>query len=286
VNDKSKGEATSESPGTSRASQSAQDPASGGVQFPDTDDAPTRDLPGGGAGGPSLDKGASGADDPGDGPGESGAAWDSTAKTYAYASIPPASSSNAGAHRVLRHRNGYEQRGTVDFGLFLLRVVVGGTFLYHGLQKLVGWFDGPGMDGTRTMLEQGGWDRPSIAAALLAGGEVAGGALLILGLATPFAAGAVLAVILNAWFLKQGAEPGFQYAASENSVELDTILVGTATVLILTGPGRWSFDRSRGWATRPWTGSLVIFVLAVVAAIGAWWYLHGGNPLTGIGPFD
>lgn len=261
MNDKSKGEAASTSPGTPGTSQSAQDPASGGVQFPDTDDL-------------------------GMGQGESGAAEDATATTYSYASIPPANAPNSGARNALRRRNGYEQRGTVDLGLFLLRLVVGGTFLYHGLQKLVGWFDGPGMDGTRTMLERGGWDKPSIASALLAGGEVAGGALLILGLATPFAAGAVLAVILNAWFLKQGAEPGFQYATSENSVELETILAGTAAVLILTGPGRWSFDRSRGWATRPWTGSLVILVLAVVAAIGTWWYLHGGNPLTGIGPFD
>ncbi|MFE3443706.1 DoxX family protein [Nocardia sp. NPDC059180] len=207
--------------------------------------------------------------------------------TYAYASIPPAAAPPAGgATNRVRRRNGENRRGTLDLGLFLLRLVVGGTFLYHGMQKLAGWFDGPGIDGTREMMEKGGWDHPSLSAAMLIAGEVGGGILLILGLATPLAAGAVLAVILDAWAWKQGMHPDFQYTQGKGAVEVETILAGTAAVIILTGPGRWALDRNRGWATRPAWGSFAVLLLAIAAAAGAWWYLHGGNPLVGIGPFD
>ncbi|MEU7628891.1 DoxX family protein [Nocardia sp. NPDC049220] len=202
--------------------------------------------------------------------------------SYRYASIPPAANTPSDTGR-LRRRTSENRRGTLDFGLFLLRLIVGGTFLYHGLQKLAGWFHGPGLDGTRDMMERGGWDHPTVSTILVTAGEVGGGALVVLGLATPLAAGAVLAVMLDAWAWKQGMAPGFQYKAGPGAVELESILAGISAVVILTGPGRWSFDRNRGWATRPFAGSFVILLLAIAAAAGAYWYLHGGNPLVGIG---
>ncbi|WP_332839135.1 DoxX family protein [Nocardia bovistercoris] len=212
---------------------------------------------------------------------------DSATTPYSYASIPPATNPPGEPSRTMRRRAVENRRGTLDLGLFLLRLVVGGTFVYHGLQKLTGWFNGPGLDGTRDMMAAGGWDHPTVCAILLTVGEVGGGALLVLGLVTPLAAGAVLAVILDAWLWKQGMIDGFQYRGSVPSgVELESILAGAAAVLILTGPGRWSLDRNRGWAIRPSYGSFAVLLLAVAAAIGAYWYLHGGNPLTGIGPFD
>ncbi|MFI5718171.1 DoxX family protein [Nocardia sp. NPDC051750] len=232
---------------------------------------------------PAMASVASG-DKPGETPGPNapgGAGGDPS--TYTYASIPPAGTQPSGA---LRRRNGDGRRGTLDLGLFILRLVVGGTFLYHGLQKLTGWFDGPGLDGTKDMMEKGGWDHPSVAAALVTAGEVGGGVLLILGLATPLAAGAVLAVILDAWMFKQGMVPDFQYATGETAVEIDTILAGAAIAIIFTGPGRWALDRGRGWATRPGTGSFVVLILAFAAAIFTYWYLQDGNPLVGIGPFE
>ncbi|WP_067854413.1 DoxX family protein [Nocardia shimofusensis] len=206
---------------------------------------------------------------------------------YAYASIPPAANTPGERSAAARRRAAENRRGTLDLGLLVLRLVVGAIFLYHGLQKLTGWFHGSGLDGTRDMMAEGGWDHPTLSTILLVVGEVGGGALLILGLATPLAAGAVLAVILNAWAWKQGMLPGFQFNSSvPTGVEIDTILAGTAVAIILTGPGKLSLDRSRGWATRPFIGSLTALLLAVVAAALTFWYLHGGNPLTGIGPFD
>ncbi|MFC9894439.1 DoxX family protein [Nocardia sp. NPDC127579] len=205
---------------------------------------------------------------------------------YSYASIP-AAAAPGGPSSALRRRAAENRRGTLDFGLFVLRLVVGATFLYHGLQKLTGWFHGPGFDGTRDMMTGGGWDHATLSAVLLTTGEVLGGALLVLGLATPLAAGSVLAVILNAWLWKQGMIPGFQYSAAVKSgVEMDSILLGASAAIILTGPGRWSLDRARGWAIRPAWGSFVVLLVAVAVAILTFWFLHGGNPLTGIGPFD
>ncbi|MFQ6327874.1 DoxX family protein [Nocardia sp. CWNU-33] len=207
-----------------------------------------------------------------------------TAPAYAYASIPPAANPPSEPSRPLRRRNGDNRRGTLDLGLFVLRLVIGGTFIYHGLMKLAGWFHGPGLDGTRDMMANGGWDHPTMATILVTAGELGGGGLLVLGLATPLAAGAVLAVILDAWAWKQGMLPGFQYKVA-TGVELESILAGAAAVIILTGPGRLSFDRNRGWATRPAYGSFAVLILAIAAAVGTWIWLHGGNPLIGIGPW-
>ncbi|WP_067826977.1 DoxX family membrane protein [Nocardia inohanensis] len=207
---------------------------------------------------------------------------DPAAPTYAFASIPPAPTAPADSSRYRRD----SRRGTLDLGLLLLRLIIGGTFIYHGLQKATGWFHGPGLDGIKTAMENGGWKHVDLSAPLLIAGELGGGILVVLGLATPLAAGAVLAVILDAWMWKQSMVPGFQYSAKGNSTEIESILAGIATVLILTGPGRLSFDRNRGWASRPYLGSLAALVAAIAAAILAYIYLHGGNPLTGIGPFD
>lgn len=245
-------------------------------------DSPTEQFPS--LKGPGLTKDLPRTDDElGLDPGDDVPTMGADAPTYAYASIPPAANAPGETSRLRRRE---ERRGTLDLGLFLLRLVVGGTFIYHGLQKLTGWFHGPGLDGTRDMMEAGGWDYPTMSTILVTVGELGGGGLLVLGLATPLAAGAALAVILDAWFWKQGMYPGFQYKTGPGSVELESVLVGLTAVIILTGPGRWSADRSRGWATRPSIGSVGVLVLAVAAAIGTWLWLHGGNPLTGIGPFD
>lgn len=197
------------------------------------------------------------------------------AETYTRATIPPATSPPDTTARHSRYEHwGEHRRGTLDLGLLVLRLLLGGTMLYHGLQKLAGWFGGPGLDATREQLLHGGWKHAQTSAALLSAGEVGGGALVVLGLATPLGAGAILAVMIDAWFLKQQQHPGFQYP----EVELETVLAVLAAALVLTGPGKWALDRGRGWATRPMWGSLLVLVLAIAAAIGAWWYLHGGNP--------
>ncbi|QXQ15893.1 DoxX family protein [Skermania piniformis] len=200
------------------------------------------------------------------------------APTYSYASIPPAPEvkreSVVSPPVELRPR-----RGTLDLGLLILRVAIGGTFVFHGLQKLTGIANGPGMDGVRDMLANSGWKYPDLAAIMLTVGELAGGTMLILGVATPLAAGALLAVIIDAWLVRQAAQPGWQYSGP-NGTEYEAMLVAAAAALTLTGPGRYAVDGRRGWATRPRYGSMIALVAAIAAAICTWIFLHGGSPFS------
>ncbi|NKS73859.1 DoxX family membrane protein [Rhodococcus hoagii] len=171
-----------------------------------------------------------------------------------------------------------QRRGTLDVGLFVLRLAVGGTLLAHGLQKLTGWWNGPGLGGYRDDLVTAGFDHARALAVAGAVGEVAGGALLILGLLTPFAGAAVLAVMINAWCLKQSALPGLEYFAPDG-VEYETLLGAAAAAIVLTGPGRIALDGRRKWATRPHVGSVVILLVGVAAGLTVWFVFNGANPV-------
>ncbi|QKT12380.1 MULTISPECIES: DoxX family protein [unclassified Rhodococcus (in: high G+C Gram-positive bacteria)] len=183
--------------------------------------------------------------------------------------VPPMPGSDGGADN---------RRGTLDLGLLVLRLVVGGTLLAHGLQKLTGWWNGPGLGGYRDILVDSGFDHARVLAVAGAVGEVAGGALLILGLLTPIAAATVVAVMINAWCLKQSMVPGLEYFAPEG-IEYETVLGAAAAAIILTGPGRISLDGRRKWATRPYVGSTVILILGAAVGVGVWIFLNGANPV-------
>ncbi|AOW92328.1 DoxX family protein [Rhodococcus sp. WMMA185] len=169
-------------------------------------------------------------------------------------------------------------RGTLDLGLLVLRLAVGGTILVHGLQKLTGLWDGPGLGGFEEILASSGFQQAKLLSILGAVAEVAGGALLIFGLVTPLAAASVLAVMINAWAFRQVGQPGLEYFAPTGT-EYETLLGVCAGVIILTGPGRISLDGRRGWATRPFVGSFVTLILGIAAGVCVWIFLNGANPL-------
>ncbi|WP_137724305.1 DoxX family protein [Prescottella subtropica] len=169
-------------------------------------------------------------------------------------------------------------RGTLDVGLLILRLSVGGTLLAHGLQKLTGWWNGPGLLGYRDDLAAAGFDQARALAVAGAVGEVAGGLLLVLGLLTPVAAAAVLAVMINAWCLKQSAVPGLEYFAPDG-IEYETVLAAGAAAIALTGPGRIALDGRRRWATHPRAGSVLILLAGVAAGLAVWFVLNGANPV-------
>src|SRR4051795_13571636 len=114
----------------------------------------------------------------------------------------------------------------------LLRVLVGGLFVGHGTQKLLGWFGGYGPDGTGQFFESVGL-RPGRQQAVAAGAtETGGGILIVLGLATPLAAAGLTAVMITAlrtvvW--KEGFKPA--------TGEFEVLLAAAALALADTGPG-------------------------------------------------
>ena len=86
----------------------------------------------------------------------------------------------------------------MNTGRLAARVVIGGHFVGHGLQKLQGKFDGPGIDGTAEMMDKIGM-RPAVPNAYAAGvTETAGGAMPVLGASTPLAAAALIGTMITA----------------------------------------------------------------------------------------
>ena len=86
----------------------------------------------------------------------------------------------------------------MELGLLVIRVVVGLLFVGHGTQKLFGWFGGHGLAGTGGFFDSLGM-RPGKQHAFLAGfAEAGGGLLLALGLLTPLASAALIAVMVVA----------------------------------------------------------------------------------------
>ncbi len=131
----------------------------------------------------------------------------------------------------------------MEIGLLLLRSVVGLTLAAHGAQKLFGWFGGYGLDGTGGFMESLGF-RPGRRAAFMAGlVETGGGLLLALGLLTPFAAAAIVAVMLVAVVtvhLKGG------FFSTGGGYEYNLVLAAAAAALAFTGPGALSLDAALG----------------------------------------
>jgi putative oxidoreductase len=154
----------------------------------------------------------------------------------------------------------------MSYGLLLLRVVVGGTMAGHGAQKLLGWFDGPGLGGVRKMLGSFGFRWPALMALGLALTECAG-LLFAVGFLTPFAALGIAVVMLNAVALvhfKNGFWNG------NGGYEFNLVLLTVAVAVSATGPGRFSIDRALRWddnLSGLWWGVGVIGGAAVLALL-------------------
>ena len=131
----------------------------------------------------------------------------------------------------------------MKLGITTLRVAVGGTFIAHGVQKLFGWFGGPGLEGMGQGLEQMGL-KPGKRHALIAGAaETGGGALLATGFLTPLGAAAVMSVMHQAVRMVHWDKGFF---SANGGYEFNLALSAAALALADTGPGPWSVDRALG----------------------------------------
>jgi putative oxidoreductase len=133
----------------------------------------------------------------------------------------------------------------MSFGIAILRAVVGGLFIGHGLQKLLGKFGGHGLEGTAGFFEQLGL-RPGKVHATAAGvAETGGGALLVAGAATPLASAAVTGTMAMA-IHKVHAPKGPW--VTDGGYEYNLVLMAAVFAITAGGPGAFSIDR-REWGT-------------------------------------
>ena len=151
----------------------------------------------------------------------------------------------------------------MKLGLALLRTIVGGLFIGHGLQKLAGWFGGPGLEGTGQGFEQMGL-RPGRAHAAAAGAaEAGGGALIAAGALTPVGSALISATMITA-IRKVHAKNGPW--VSQGGYEYNLVLLAVVFALADVGPGSLSVDAARG---RSRSGSGWALAQLAAGAIGS-----------------
>ncbi|HEX8804897.1 MAG TPA: DoxX family protein [Acidimicrobiales bacterium] len=148
----------------------------------------------------------------------------------------------------------------LNFGLLLLRLVVGPVFAFHGFAKITrggrlsgtaGWFDSMGM-------------RPGhVHARLAAFGELATGVCLTLGLLTSFAGlGLVALMSVAVWTVHRGNG----LLVFQNGWEYNLVLGAIGVALATIGPGEWSLDDAFGIDLNGPAGFLIALVGGVAAA--------------------
>ena len=131
-----------------------------------------------------------------------------------------------------------------DAGLLLMRGMLGAVFVFHGSQKLFGWFGGYGLQATGQWMESIGIPFGLVSATLAGSTEFLGGLLLLTGVATRFETIPMAATMIVA---AATAHQGFDatQGGGEYPITMAMVLAG----LGLIGPGRWtlleSISRSR-----------------------------------------
>jgi len=150
----------------------------------------------------------------------------------------------------------------VDFGLLVLRVVVGLTMASHGFNKFYGggriagagrWFDSIGM-------------RPGqLHARLAASAEIVAGLLLTVGFLTSLTGAVFVTVMFVAAYT---VHKGSGFFVSANGWEYNLVLATVGVALAISGPGIWSIDALTGLADTfdGLTGFFIAFLGGVVAA--------------------
>jgi putative oxidoreductase len=154
----------------------------------------------------------------------------------------------------------------MDLALLALRLVVGLLFVGHGAQKLFGVFGGGGVEATSGMFDSIGL-RPGWLHARAAGtAEFLGGALIALGLFTPFAAAALVGV-MTAAVLTVHAPNGIWN--TNQGYEFNLVMSAAVFALAGVGAGAWSLDNAFGFDLHGTIWAIAAVAAGVVGGLGA-----------------
>ncbi len=155
-----------------------------------------------------------------------------------------------------------------DFALLVLRASLGLMLMAHGANKVKGGLDNAGRWFSSMGMRNGGMQ-----ARLAAATELGCGALLVLGLITPFAAAGVIGVMLVAGIVAH-RQNGFFVFRPGQGWEYVYIIAVAAFAVGAIGPGEWSIDHAIGLDVENWWGALVAGLLGVgsgVATLVVFW---------------
>ncbi|MDY5784770.1 DoxX family protein [Corynebacterium sp.] len=170
------------------------------------------------------------------------------------------------------------RRGTIDFGLFVLRLLVGAFLVLDAIKTFFRLGGSEGIAGLENAFSAYAFG--DILAVVLPTLELAAGVFLVLGLLTPVAA--MIAVIVTGFFAMHsimGSGAGLNIFVWDAAVWLPLLLLGASLALQFTGPGFYAVDASRSWARRPLASSFIFAILGIAAAVLLWWFGAAVAPL-------
>jgi putative oxidoreductase len=147
-----------------------------------------------------------------------------------------------------------------NLGLLALRVAIGATMIAHGYNHV--WRGGR-IEGTGGWFESLGMRPGRLHAWLASLTELVAGAMVVLGLFTPLAAGACAAVMLVAWITNHRTNGFFIFRPGEGWEYVMNLFVASLALAFI-GAGGWSLDHVVGLhdTLGGWTG------VAIGAAVG------------------
>ena len=132
-----------------------------------------------------------------------------------------------------------------DTATMILRVLLGVVFFPHGMQKLLGWFGGPGFGGAYGFFT-GTLGIPAIFAVLAILAEGLGALGLLTGFLTRVAAfgiGVNMAVAVYMIHWQNGFFMNWFGNQKGEGFEFHILVIAIAIALIIKGGGKWSVDR-------------------------------------------
>ena len=150
----------------------------------------------------------------------------------------------------------------VILALLIVRVVVGVTMILHGYNH---WRGGGKIAGTARWFSGLGLQYGELQAWMSVVTEIGAGSLLILGFLTPFAAAAIISVMLVAGLLAHRKNGFFVF---KDGYEYVLTIAVVCLMLGALGPGHFSVDYAAGIQITGWAGAGIALGVAVAAVAG------------------
>lgn len=171
------------------------------------------------------------------------------------------------------------RRGTIDLGLFLLRIALSAWLIIQATGTFFTLGSHEGIAGLES--DFAAYSQAHLLAIAVPSVQLAAGIFLLLGLLAPVAA--MLAWIVTGFLVVHEisqAQAGLNVFNWEETLWVPVMAAVLALVVQFTGPGLYALDGARGWARRPLASSWLFMILGIVAVVAAWWLLAGTNPLS------
>jgi putative oxidoreductase len=131
-----------------------------------------------------------------------------------------------------------------DWVLTVVRLVMGIIFFAHGAQKMLGWYGGPGFNGTLQVFAKQ-LRTPAPLAVLVISAELFGGLGLIVGLLSRIAALGIVLTMLGAVAMvhfRYGLFMNWHGNQKGHGIEYHLLAVTLALIVIVKGAGPFSID--------------------------------------------